>query len=61
METYSTYLYYYSQPAQIRAVSTNYIKQTLENFKGKINGTFTPSIVIYSGHDTTIAMIFAAM
>lgn len=61
LEVYTTYLFHYSQSYQIKAVATNYLQKTLSNLKGKISGTFTPSIVIYSGHDTTLAMIFAAM
>lgn len=55
------YLSLYSQTDQIRAVATNYFKQTLSNFEGKINKTYTPKFVLYSSHDTTIGMILAAM
>jgi hypothetical protein len=54
-------LYYFSQPDQIRTIVSNYIKQTLSNFHGKVLGTFSPRIVIYSGHDTTVGMVLAAM
>lgn len=37
------------------------MKQTLSNLHGKVLGTYTPRIVIYSGHDTTIGLVFAAM
>lgn len=55
------YLTLYSQTDQIRAVATDYFLQTLSNFEGKINKTYTPKMVLYSSHDTTIGMIFAAM
>ena len=41
-------------------MATNYIKKTMENIEGKINSTFTPRIVLYSAHDTTIGMLLAA-
>jgi hypothetical protein len=33
----------------------------MSNFEGKLSKKFTPRIVIYSGHDTTIGMILAAL
>ena len=55
------YVELYSQPDQIKAVSSLYLQQTLDNLKGKVNKTYTPRIVIYSSHDTTIGMILAAL
>ena len=55
------YVELYSQPEQIKAVSTLYLQQTLSNLKGKVNNTYTPRIVIYSSHDTTVGMVLAAL
>lgn len=61
LEVISMYTDLFAQPDQIRAVSTLYLQQTLENLKGKVNGTYTPRMVIYSAHDTTVGMVLAAL
>ena len=51
----------HNQEDQIKAISSNYLLETLGNLEEKAAGNFTPRIVIYSAHDTTIWMILNAL
>jgi hypothetical protein len=41
-------------------VATNIFKETITNFKKAINET-GPKLILYSAHDTTIAMMLTAL
>lgn len=55
------YINLFYREEQIRAVATNYMRQTLENIQRRIDGSTGVRLVIYSAHDTTIGMVLAAL
>ncbi len=54
----SMYISLFFQPIQYQTTATNFFETIVDNLKAAAQGT-GPKLILYSGHDTTVAMTLA--